>query len=310
MEESLKKIYYDVNNPASFGSPYNLYKAVKPFHTNVTLKQVKEWLSSQDSYVLHRRVVRKFPRRRTIASGIAYQWQTDLADMSSISRYNNNYKYLCVIIDVFSRYLIVRKTKKKDGASMERLFRDVFKTHGPPLHIQCDGGSEFWNSKVKKLFRERGVKLFTTSSDTKAAIVERVILTLKNKMFKYFTSKNTLRYVDILQQLVEGYNNTVHSSLGIAPIEVNCDNERSIWKKQYSSYFKKSKRNDNFHIGDTVVITKIRKQFKKGYLPRWSNEHFVIIDHFNSNPNVWRLMDERGEIIEGTFYSSEIQKVR
>ena len=211
---------------------------------------------------------------------------------------------------MFSRYLIVRKTKKKDAASMERVFREVFKKHGPPLHIQCDGGSEFWNSKVKKLFRERGVKLFTTSSDTKAAIVERVILTLKNKMFKYFTSKNTLKYVDILQQLVDSYNNSVHSSLGMAPNEVNCENEHLLWKKQYSKYLKTLKRNDNFRVGDSVIITKIRKQFKKDYLPKWSNERFIIITHLNTNPNVWRLMDEKGEIIEGIFYSSEIQKVR
>ena len=284
MEDTLKKIYYDIAHPASFGSSYKLYKAVKPIHSNITHKRVKEWLSSQNPYVLHRRIVRKFPRRRIIASGISYQWQCDLAILSSISRYNNNYKYLLVIIDVFSRYLIVRKTKKKDAASMERVFREVFKKHGPPLHIQCDGGSEFWNSKVKKLFRERGVKLFTTSSDTKAAIVERVILTLKNKMFKYFTSKNTLKYVDILQQLVDSYNNSVHSSLGMAPNEVNCENEHLLWKKQYSKYLKKLKRNDNFRVGDTVIITKIRKQFKKGYLPKWSNERFIIITHLNTNP--------------------------
>ena len=46
-------------------------------------------------------------------------------------------------------------------------------------------------------------------NDTKAAIVERVDRTLKNKMYRYFRAENTFRYLDVLQDLVESYNNTI-----------------------------------------------------------------------------------------------------
>ena len=58
-------------------------------------------------------------------------------------------------------------------------------------------------------------------NDTKAAIVERVNRTFKNKMYRYFKAENTFRYMDVLQDVVESYNNTYHRSIGMKPSQVN-----------------------------------------------------------------------------------------
>ena len=81
---------------------------------------------------------------------------------------------------------------------------------------------------MKTFLKNEGIYYFTTqNSDTKANVVERVIQTIKNMMYRYFTENQ--RFVDVLQDIVDSYNVTPHRSLNnIAPKEVNKDNEADI----------------------------------------------------------------------------------
>lgn len=73
----------------------------------------------------------------------------------------------------------------------------------------------------------------TENADIKASVVERFNLALRTKMWKYFTYKNTYRYVDILQDLVHSYNNTFHRSIGMKPSQVSLENENVVRKRLY-----------------------------------------------------------------------------
>jgi len=76
------------------------------------------------------------------------------------------------------------------------------------------------------MLSRHGIKFYTSENeDLKAAVVQRFNRTLKEKMFRYFTYANTRRYLDALGDLVHSYNNTHHRSIGMAPYEVNKDNE-------------------------------------------------------------------------------------
>jgi len=84
------------------------------------------------------------------------------------------------------------------------------------------------------MLQRRNIHFYTTDNlDIKAAVVERYNRTLKTKMFKYFSHKNTLRYIDVLQDLVDSYNNTYHRSIGMAPNEVTSKNEGLIRSQLY-----------------------------------------------------------------------------
>lgn len=309
MEKNLAKIYFDAKHPAGFSSAYKLYKAAKQDLPKLTLTHVKKWLSAQETYTLHRELKRKFPRRKTITSGLNYQWQSDLAVFDGIARYNRGIRYLLICINCFSRYLIVRPLKKKDSASMVAAFKDIFKTYTVPINLQSDQGTEYFNRPLQEYLRKKGVNHFSTYSIIKASFAERIIRTLKEKIFKYFTYKNTLKYIDVLPSIVHAYNHTVHSSINIAPAKVSKKNERKLWKAQYSSYLKQVKTSNLFKPGDHVRLTKIRKEFKKGYLPKWTQEIFIIVDQIHTNPPVWRIMDNQNQIILGTFYAPELQLV-
>ena len=128
-------------------------------------------------------------------------------------------------------------------------------------------------------------------------------------MWKYFTAKNTLKYVDILQKLVKSYNHSRHRSIGMRPVDVNKDNESVVWERLYGKESDKPIR-FKFNVGDQVRISKTRRTFKKGYLASWTEGVFTITKRILRRPPVYKIADYEGEELEGTFYEQELQKVR
>jgi len=96
---------------------------------------------------------------------------------------------------------------------------------------------------MQKFLKEKGVHHFSTFSELKASIVERFNRTLKQKMWKYLTQNNTLRYVDVSDQLVCSCNHTFHRSIGMTPSQVNDENEEFVWHTLYDQTLPKVKPN-------------------------------------------------------------------
>ena len=196
--ERFREIYYNVNNPAAFSRPEVLARA-----SGVGIKEVKKWLKSQPTYTLHKNARKRFPTRKYVVNNIDSQWQADLADMQNISRFNNGYNYILTVIDILSRYAWARPLKTKRGREVEAAFDDIFSEGRVPERIQTDQGKEFENVYVRKLMERFHVELFSVKSAYKAAMAERLNRTLKSKIWRYFTAKNTHRWVDDLQKFVQ-----------------------------------------------------------------------------------------------------------
>jgi hypothetical protein len=146
-----KSIYYDVRNPASFSSVKNLYSAAKLVNKNITKKLTKNWLSKQKTYTLHKAVKKNFRRNPIIVQNIDEQWQLDLIDFSNLSKYNNNFKYLLVIIDVLSKFVWVEKLYNKSGQSIVDAFQKVIKfSERKPQFIFSDPGSKYISKALDK----------------------------------------------------------------------------------------------------------------------------------------------------------------
>ena len=107
-------------------------------------------------------------------------------------------------------------------------------------------------------------------------MVERFNRTLKTHIWKYFTSKNTLVYIDILQEIVHGYNNSYHRSIGQSPASVSLLNVGQVRRKLYGNSWAKPIRELKFKLGDEVHISKSHRTFKIGYLPSWIQEIFTV----------------------------------
>jgi hypothetical protein len=240
--------------------------------------------------------------------GIDHQWQVDLVDLGKLASYNKGFKYLLTCIDVLSRYAWVVPLKDKTGKTLTEAFEVIFKLGRQQIRLQTDRGTEFTNRVFQKFLKENNVHFVTTDNDeTKASIVERLNRTLKTKMWKYFKHRETLTYVDVLPDMVASYNHTVHRIIGIPPAEVTWANQTTASKRPYGR--KGPTKSCKFSPGDRVRLSKTKRTFKKGYLPNWTEELFTVVKCIETSPPVYLVKDDHGEILEGTFYAEELQKV-
>ena len=312
-EEILEKIYNDPKHPAGFSNPATLYKHVKSY--GISKKQVKEFLKEQESYTLHRQVRKRFPRNRIFVREVDEQWEVDLADLPSLMKFNNGYRYLFCCIDVLSKYAWVLSLKRKTGPVLVEGFRRTIDTSGrKPMKTRADKGGEFVNKHFKEFCQEQNIKFFTSQNEVKAAIVERFQRTLKSYMWRYFTKSGSYRYIDKLQDFVYAYNHRIHRSIKRKPVDVTYENSHEVRKTLYKDLPKRDPTKwgspkYRFEVGDQVRISKTKGLFEKGYEQNWSIEIYTISQRLNRHKPLYLLKDNQGELLVGTFYEVELQKV-
>ncbi len=277
--------------------------------SQITLEKVDKWLSQQLTYTLHKPVRYNFKTNRVYAEGIDYQWQADLADLGGIKKYNKGFRYLLTCIDVFSKYAWAVPLRNKTGISLVEGFQTIYKwmTAVNSKKLQMDDGGEFKNYVFQQFLKKHDIQFFTTRSEKKASVIERFNRTLKTKMWKYFTANNTVHYLNILPELMASYNSTYHRSIKMTPNQVNVMNIGLVRRNLYGT--SKPQFKFRFREGDRVRISKSRRTFKKGYLPNWTEEIFTIAKRLHKDPPMYKLKDDAGETLEGSFYEQELQKV-
>ena len=312
MEKILSEIYYNLQSGASFSGPAAvLHAAREQGHKKITLNQVKDWLEKQETYTLHKPAPRSYPRNRVIVGSKDFnQFQADLVDLSSLSKVNKGYRYLLTVIDILSKYGFAIPLKTKTGDELKQALMKIFKTGRIPAKLQSDHGTEFLNRTVQNYLKSKNVHFFVTNSETKASVIERFNRTLKNKMYRYFTYKNTRKYIDILPQLLKSYNSSYHRSIKMKPSQVNKKNESTVWHTLYGKTISGPIARFKFHVGDRVRISKVKKTFEKGYTPNWSREIFIVSERIPRKPPVYRIKDQQDEVLGGVFYEQELQKVQ
>ena len=142
--------------------------------------------------------------------------------------------------------------------------------------------------------------MYSTYNEGKSVVAERFIRTLKNIIYKHMTviSKNV--YFNVLDDIVNKYNNTVHR-MKMKPIEVTSDSFTKCNEKSH-------KKSPKFKVNDHVRISKYKNIFAKGCVPSWSEEVVVVSKIKNTVPWGYVINDLNGEEIKGSFYEKELQK--
>lgn len=330
LDSVLKEQYYDVEKPGSFSSASKLYHIINANEKKGGYYKIKRWLNSQDSYSLQKTPRRNFKRLRMYTTGLSNLWEADLMEVQNIASENNGYRYILVVINVFSKFVWLQTLKTKTGAEVATKFRIILETANTlPEKIRTDKDRCFISKAMQQVFREKNIHHYVTQNETKACVVERVNQTLRNKLFRYFNAKRTHKYIDVLQKIADSYNATPHRSLGyIAPKDVTPENEADVWAYQYlrrpkvrerkiksenvcKSEKKQKRKVYRFKIGCLVRISHIRQIFDRSYHHRWTEEVFKVIQRFRKqNINLYKLSDINGdETIKGDFYESELQRV-
>lgn len=244
----------------------------------------------------YRKVVSMFPNE---THGL------DLADMTKYKDSNKNIKFLLICVDIFSRYAWVEPLKTKNADDVLEAIQKIHKKN-MPHKIWVDNGSEFYNTKMKEYLDKNDITIYSTYGDSKSVVAERFIKTLREKIYKYLQANGTFKYIDKLDDIVDTYNHTTHSTLKMSPIEAREEqNYETILRMNEE---KESTNNPKFKINDWVRIFVKKDVFqKKTQSENWSFETFQIEKIHQTSPFTYTIKDRKGETIQGSFYEWELQ---
>ena len=134
----------------------------------------------------------------------------------------------------------------------------------------------------------------------KSVVAERFIRTLKSKLYKHMTAIGKNVYYDVLDDVVNKYNNTKHSTIKMKPIDVK-DNNNRVYIDEHNE------KRSRFKVGDRVKISKFKNIFAKGYTPNWSKEIFIVDKINDTVPYTYNLKYLNDEEIISSFYDQELQ---
>lgn len=249
---------------------------------------------------LKKRVIKKFKRRPIITTYKNHIWASDLLDVSNMSKYNKNYTFLLIIVDIFSRYAFVKPLKNKGGEEVLKGFKSIKEY---PSSLWVDEGKEFYNKEVKEYCKENNIDMYHTYSGLKSVFAERFNRTLRDLIFEYLNNNDTKQYIDELDDIVDKYNNTYHSSIKETPYNIYIKGELPKNK----IYLKDEE--PEFDIGDYVRKVNVKKMFEKSYTARWSEELYKVvnIDDFQL-PIMYEIEDMKGLKVKGKFYKNQLSK--
>jgi hypothetical protein len=306
----LNSIYYSPENPGSFSTVHRLWLAADK---KIPKKYVENFLESQKTFTVNKITRQKFKRRGYEINNIGDLLQIDLIDFSNISKYNDNYKFILICIDCFSKYVWMEKLKNKTASECLNALKKILKNN-VCRKLNSDSGKEFVNRTFQEYLRKKNIIFFQNVDDgTHAAIVERAIRTIKTRLYKYMYFKNTLRYVNVYKKICKAYNSSYHRVIGMAPADVRDSNIVEVYRNTHRNDLvdKTNSKLGKLRVNDFVRISKRKSAFQKGSKGQgFTEEIFRIVKVISHTPTMYELQDFLKEPIKGKFYRFELSKVQ
>lgn len=303
--EILKEIYF---NPASgYQSEKKLFEKVRK--KGIKLKEVKSFLKSLEVNQIFKEP-KKTSQYRPIFCVTDNCYQADITFLNKMKRGNNNYNSILNMINITSRYVYAVPLKSKSQIEITEAFKNIFEKMKKDKRsidiLTTDNGSEFLNSKLKKLLETKRIKHLTNDPGDhhKMGMIERFHRTLRTMIKKYLQQNNTTRWVDKLDDFIYNYNNSYHNSLKMKPSEVGKEDKKRINKKAIEKTTKINEKED-IEIGDNVRKLLKKKVFGKDELT-YSKGVYKVVDR---NNNTYKLKNSSGTILQKNFKFNELQKI-
>jgi hypothetical protein len=312
IERYLKDIYYKAKSPVAYASQGKLWRFIKSDPKRpigIDIKTLKSWLEKQDTHNVFKTPPKDFPTEGIVVEYPDQMWDCDIMVMEDAPA-NRGYRYVICFIDLFTRYLWVRPLKKKTALESAKALESVLEEGRKCDIIRTDDGGEFGGA-FRDALKKHGIQHRKAYGANKANYVERVQRTIQTKLYKYFYAENTRNFIDVIDAIVEAYNNATHGSTGVAPAKINKDNYVEIYEKLYIPQLHKRAAKTpiySFDIGDLVRISLTRGAFVKGYTQKFTEELFRVKNKIPSDPPRYRLEDLHREDIKGSFYAEDLQK--
>lgn len=312
-DKKLTSIYYNLSRPESFSSLDKLVTASRPSQK----AHVRSWLESQATYTIHRAARKQFPTNFYRVLRPDQTWECDLVITQNIADENKPFTCLLTVIDTFDRFAWVEPLREKSAKEVVRGFLAILKRSKgrKPVWLQSDSGKEFTNRQFQRLLGSKGIRFRETVGKVKAAIVERFNRTLRDKLWRVFYYRGSYSFRDVLQKIVDGYNESVHSETGLAPAKVRDKDVFDIYMKKYVKAVE-NVATPRFKVGQYVrLVYKRTNAFDRGYTQKYTEEVFRVARVQTQHRTgllprpVYHLVDLRGDPIFGAAYEQELSPI-
>lgn len=238
-----------------FQSAQKLYQKAKENDKSITMKNVKEYLSTQSTAQITQPVNRPKEFDSIRSPSVRNNYQADICYLPN-SKSNSQFKYILTFIDVYSRYVFLKPLKSKTGPVVFEAFQQLMKQYGNPKNLNVDLGSEFIYKPFVKYCQDHEIQIWYSDPEqsNKNAIIERWHRTLRNLILQYTTEVGA-NYISVLPDLIQNYNTTIHSTIRQKPIDV--------WNHHAKNHQTYHRVLHKFHAGDKVRHIVKKKTFDK-----------------------------------------------
>jgi hypothetical protein len=158
------------------------------------------------------------------------------------------------------------------------------------------------------------INMFSSNNpEIKAGMAERLIRTLRSKLARLFRARGNKKYWDVLPQIIDVYNSTVHSSHNMAPKDVTNTNSLKVFNTLYKELLEtpdKTKKRTPFKEGDLVRIYIDKSDFVKGYMPNFQDTVSRIERVIKHHPRPVYVVKSEDVVLPKRFYAEELSRVR
>ena len=208
-------------------------------------------------------------------------WSLDILDLKDYGPENfRGYRYVLVTIDNFSKYGWTVPLKNKNAQTIKDSFEYIIiNSKRKPNLIESDRGKEFYNNIFQNFLNENNIKLYSRNTFLGAVFAERFNRTIRDLLKRPVFEKAESNWIDVLPTITKQYNNKVHSSTKLTPIQASLKkNEGYVYKNLLD---KRKKKKPKFQINDLVRVADLKKTFSKGDTTNWSYKLYKITEIVN-----------------------------
>ena len=247
-----------------------------------------------------------YPTNKTHVYHIDEIWSLDILDLKDYGpRNNRGYRYVTVIIDNFSRFGWTVALKNNNAQTIkDSLENNIISSKRQPELIEPDDGSEFVNIIFTNLINTKKIQRYSRNTALRAVFAERFNRTIRDLLKKPVFEKADGKWIDVLPTITKQYNNRIHSSTKLTPIQASLKkNEGYVYKMLLD---KRKKITPKFQINDLVRTADLKKTFSKGGTTNWSYKVYKIIENINDTIQSYHIDNLKERYNESLLKKTEL----
>ena len=222
-----------------------------------------------------------YPTNKTDVYYIDDIWSLDILDLKDYGPENNRgYRYVLVTIDNFSKFGWTIPLKNKNAQTIKDSFENILtNSKRKPNLVESDRGKEFYNNIFQDFLNKNNIRLYSRNSSYGAVFAERFNRTIRDLLKKIVFEQGDAKWIDISPTITKQYNNRIHSSTKLTPIQASLKkNEGYVYKNLLD---KRKKVKPKYEIDDLVRTADLKKTFSKSDTTNWSYKLYKITEIVN-----------------------------